>query len=149
MLPSCATDVTSISRSSVLPPEYLQASSNEHVQAVIVLVDGMFFQERKRIAQLAASARLPAVYGFREHVDAGGLISYGVNLADNFRRAATYVVKILKGAKPGDLAVEFPNKLELIINLKTSKALGGRPFADTARADRRGDRIEMLICCGA
>jgi hypothetical protein len=135
--------VTSISRSSVLPPEYLQALSNEHVQAVIVLVDGMFFQERKRIAQLAASARLPAVYGFREHVDAGGLISYGVNLADNFRRAATYVVKILKGAKPGDLAVEFPNKLELIINLKTSKALGGRPFADTARADRRGDRIEM------
>jgi ABC-type uncharacterized transport system substrate-binding protein len=73
--------VTSISRSSVLPPEYLQALSNEHVQAVIVLVDGMFFQERKRIAQLAASARLPAVYGFREHVDAGGLISYGVNLA--------------------------------------------------------------------
>jgi ABC-type uncharacterized transport system substrate-binding protein len=135
--------VTSISRSSVLPPEYLQALSNEHVQAVIVLVDGMFFQERKRIAQLAASARLPAVYGFREHVDAGGLISYGVNLADNFRRAATYVVKILKGAKPGDLAVEFPNKLELIINLKISKALGGRPFADTVRADRRGDRIEM------
>jgi hypothetical protein len=117
--------------------------SNEHVQAVIALVDRMFFQERKRIAQLAASARLPAVYGFREHVDAGGLISYGVNLADNLRRAATYVVKILKGAKPGDLAVEFPNKLELIINLKISKALGGRPFADTARADRRGDRIEM------
>ena len=121
---------------------YLQALSNEHVQAVIVLVDGMFLQERKLIAQLAASARLPAVYGFRHHVDAGGLISYGVNLAD-FRRAATYVVKILKGAKAGDLAVEFPNKLKLIINLKTSKALGGRPFADTARADRRGDRIEM------
>jgi putative ABC transport system substrate-binding protein len=104
-----------------------------NVQAVIVLVDGMFFQERKRIAQLAASARLPAVYGSREHVDAGGLISYGVNLADNFRRAATYVVKILKGAKPGDLAVEFPNKLELIINFKTSKALGGRLFADTCQ----------------
>jgi hypothetical protein len=65
-LPSCATDVTSISRSSVLPPEYLQALSNECVQAVIVLVDGMFFQERKRIAQLAASARLPAFYSFRE-----------------------------------------------------------------------------------
>ena len=60
--------MTSISRSSVLPPEYLQALSNGHVQAVIVLVDGMFFLERKRIAQLAASARLPAVYGFREHV---------------------------------------------------------------------------------
>ena len=74
--------------------------------------------------QLAASARLPAVYGFREHVDAGGLISYGVNLAQNFRRSATYVDKILKGAKPGDLPVEFPNKLELVINLKTAKALG-------------------------
>jgi ABC transporter substrate binding protein len=112
----------------------LQALSNEHVQAVIVLVDGMFFQERKRIAQLAASARLPAVYGFREHVDAGGLISFGLNLADNFRRAATYVVKILKGAKPGDdLAVEFPNKRELIINLNTSKALEGRSFADTCQ----------------
>jgi hypothetical protein len=139
LLPGCATDVTSISRSSVLPPEYLQALSNEHVQAVIVLVDGMFFQERKRIAQLAASASLL----WLSRIVAGGLISYGVYLADSFRRAATYVVKILKGAKPGDLAVEFPNKLELIINLKTSKALGGRPFADTARADRRGDRIEM------
>jgi ABC-type uncharacterized transport system substrate-binding protein len=94
------------------------------VQAVFLLVDGMFLQERKRIAQLAASARLAAVYGFREHVDAGGLISYGVNLADNFRLAATYVVKILKGTQAGDLAVEFPNKPELIINLKTSKALG-------------------------
>jgi putative ABC transport system substrate-binding protein len=101
-----------------------QMFSNKHVQAVIVLVDGMLFQERDRIAQLAASARLPAVYAIREHVDAGGLISYGVNLAENFRRAATYVVKILKGAKPADLPVEFPNKLELIINLKTAKALG-------------------------
>ena len=88
--------MTSISRSSVLPPEYLQALSNEHVQAVIVLVDGMFFQERKRIAQLAASRLLAAVYGFREHVDAGGIIGYGVNLADNFRRAATYVVRSSK-----------------------------------------------------
>jgi hypothetical protein len=119
------------------------------VQAVIVLVDGMFFQERKRIAQLAASARLSAFYGFREHVDAGGLISYGVNLADNFRRAATYVVKILKGAKPGDLAVEFPNKLELIINLKTSKALGGRPFADTCQRPlcaKSGPSLTIIIC---
>ena len=113
------------------------------MRAVIVLVDGIVLPGEETHRQLAASARLPAVYGFREHVDAGGLISYGVNLADNFRRAATYVVKILKGAKPGDLAVEFPNKLELIINLNTLKALGGRPFPDTARADRRGDRIEM------
>jgi len=93
LLPSCATDVTSISRSSVLPPSICKHCRTSNVQAAIVLVDGMFFQERKRIAQLAASARLPAVYGFREHVDAGGLISYGVNLADIFRRAATYVVK--------------------------------------------------------
>ena len=101
-------------------------------------MDGMFFQERKLIAQLAASARLPAVYGFRQHVDGGGLISYVVNLAGNFRRAATYVVKILKGAKPGDLAVEFPNKLKLIINLKTSKALGGRSFAVIGSSFLRG-----------
>ena len=114
-----------------------------------MLVDGMSFQERKRIAQLAASVRLPAVYGFREHVDAGGLISYGFNLADNFRRAATYVVKILKGAKRGDVAVEFPNTLELIIDLHTSKHSGVDLSPITARADRRGDRIEMPFCYGA
>jgi putative tryptophan/tyrosine transport system substrate-binding protein len=116
--------------------------SNEHVQAVIVLVDGMFFQERKLIALLAASARLPAVYGFRQHVDGGGLISYVVNLAGNFRRAATYVVKILKGAKPGDLAVEFPNKLKLIINLRTSKALG----VNLSRSLARASCAEFLNC---
>jgi putative ABC transport system substrate-binding protein len=97
--------------------------SNERVQAVVVLPDAMLFQERERVAELAAAARLPAVYGFRDHVDAGGLISYGVNYADNFRRAAIYVVKILNGAKPSDLPVEFPNKLELVINLKAAKAL--------------------------
>ena len=101
-----------------------QALANDRVQAVIVLVDGMFFQERNRIAALAAAARLPAIYGFRDHVDAGGLVSYGVNLAENFHRCATYVNKILKGANPGDLPVEFPTKLELIINNKAVKALG-------------------------
>jgi putative tryptophan/tyrosine transport system substrate-binding protein len=101
-----------------------QALANDRVQAVIVLVDGMFFQERNRIAALAAAARLPAIYGFRDHVDAGGLVSYGVNLAENFHRSATYVHKILKGAQPGDLPVEFPTKLELIINNKAAKALG-------------------------
>jgi putative ABC transport system substrate-binding protein len=94
------------------------------VQAVIVQVDGMFFQERKHMAELAATARLPAVYGFRDHVDAGGLVSYGVNLAECFRSAAGYVAKILRGSKPGELPVEFPTKLELIINLTTAKALG-------------------------
>jgi ABC-type uncharacterized transport system substrate-binding protein len=101
-----------------------QALVNNRVQAAVMLVDGMFFNERERIATLAVAARLPVIYGFRDHVDAGGLISYGVNLAANFHRAATYVVKILKGAKPDDLPVEFPTKLELVINLRTAKALG-------------------------
>jgi putative tryptophan/tyrosine transport system substrate-binding protein len=113
-----------------------QQLSNHHVQAVFILGDAMLFQERQRVAALAAAARLPAVYGFRGHVDAGGLMSYGVNYAENFRRAATYVVKILKGAKPSDLPVEFPNKLELIINLKAAKALGlDIPPMLLARAD--------------
>ena len=101
-----------------------QALANDHVQGVIVLIDGMFFNERQRIAKLAEAMHLPAFYAFRDHVDAGGLISYGVNLAECFRRAATYVIKILRGAKPGDLPVEFPPKLELVINLRAAKALG-------------------------
>lgn len=100
------------------------ALASERVEAIIVLVDGMAFQERNRIAALVAAVRLPAIYGFRDHVDAGGLGSYGVNLDENFHRSATYVHKILKGAQPGDLPVEFPTKLELIINNKTAKALG-------------------------
>jgi len=104
--------------------------------AVVVQVDGMFFNERARIAGLAAAARLPAVYGFRDHVDAGGLISYGVNLAECFRTAAGYVVKILQGSSPGDLPVEFPTKLELVINLKAAKDLGVTvPAALLATAD--------------
>lgn len=101
-----------------------QVMANDHVQVVIVLVDGMLFSERERIAALAATARLPAIYGFRDHVDAGGLVSYGVNLSENFHHAATYVDKILKGARPGDLPVEFPTKLELVVNNKVAKALG-------------------------
>jgi putative ABC transport system substrate-binding protein len=84
----------------------------------------MFFNERRRLVDLAAKHRLPAGYPWREGVDAGGLISYGPSIADLYRRAATYVDKILKGAKPGDLPVEQPTKFELVINLKTAKALG-------------------------
>jgi putative ABC transport system substrate-binding protein len=92
--------------------------------ALTVLTSAMFINERRRLADLAANNRLPAVYTWREFVDAGGLMSYGPNLADLFRRAVTYVDKILKGAKPGDLPVEQPTKFELVINVKTAKALG-------------------------
>jgi len=91
--------------------------------AVAVLSTPMFSSERARLVDMAAKHRLP-VFPFRSYVDAGGLMSYGPNVSDLFRRAATYVAKILKGAKPGDLPVEQPTKFELVINLKTAKALG-------------------------
>jgi putative tryptophan/tyrosine transport system substrate-binding protein len=92
--------------------------------ALTVLASNMLLGERRRLVDLAAENRLPAVYTWRDFVDAGGLMAYGPDLADSFRRAATYVDKILKGAKPGDLPVEQPTKFELVINLKTAKALG-------------------------
>jgi putative tryptophan/tyrosine transport system substrate-binding protein len=92
--------------------------------ALTVLGGSMFVSERRRLVDLAAKNRLPAVYTSRESVDAGGLMAYGPSVPDLFRRAATYVDKILKGAKPGDLPVEQPTKFELVINLKTAKALG-------------------------
>ncbi len=92
--------------------------------ALTVFPSNMFNSERRRLVDLAAKNRLPAVYGVREVVDAGGLMAYGPNLADLYRRAATYVDKILRGAKPADSPVEQPTKYELVINLKTAKALG-------------------------
>ena len=92
--------------------------------ALTVLTGLMLFNERRRLVDLAAKNRLPAVYPSRDFVDAGGLMAYGANRADSFRRAATYVDKILKGAKPADLPIEQPTKFELVINLKTAKALG-------------------------
>jgi putative tryptophan/tyrosine transport system substrate-binding protein len=104
--------------------------------AVTVQSTNIFFIERTRLVDLAAKNRLPAMYLSREFVDAGGLMSYGPNVADLHRRAATYVDKILKGAKPGDLPVEQPTKFELVINLKTANALGLTvPPAILARAD--------------
>ena len=104
--------------------------------ALTVLQSTMFFNERRRLLDLAAKSRLPAVYPGREYVDAGGLMAYGPNLADLWRRAATYVDKILKGAKPADLPVEQPTKFELVINLKTAKALGLTiPSSVLGRAD--------------
>jgi putative ABC transport system substrate-binding protein len=98
--------------------------TRERANALTILPSPMFFIERRRLVDLAAKNRLPAVYPRREFVDAGGLMAYGPNGADMYRRAATYVDKILKGAKPGDLPVEQPTKFELVINLKTAKALG-------------------------
>jgi len=100
------------------------AMAKERVGALLVVADSLFIFHRTRLADLAARSRLPAAYGVREHVEAGGLMSYGPSLRDLFRRGATYVDKILKGAKPADLPVEQPTQFELVINLKTAKALG-------------------------
>jgi ABC-type uncharacterized transport system substrate-binding protein len=100
------------------------ALARKRVDVVIVLRDPLFFTQRRTLAAAALASRLPTIYAFREPVDDGGLISYGISISQNFRRAADYVVKILKGAKPGDLPVEFPTKLEFVINLPTAKALG-------------------------
>jgi ABC-type uncharacterized transport system substrate-binding protein len=100
------------------------AMAKERVGALLVLSDAIFSSHRTRLADLAARSRLPAAYGVRESVEAGGLMSYGPSLLDSYWRAATYVDKILKGAKPADLPVEQPTKFELVINMKTAKALG-------------------------
>ena len=107
------------------------------VGALTVLPSAMFNSERRRLGGLAAKNRLPAVYPQKAYVDAGGLMAYGPDFADLYRRSATYVDKILKGAKPGDLPVEQPTKFELVINLKTAKALGLTiPPSVLARADQ-------------
>src|SRR5215813_522375 len=106
------------------------------VEVVIVEQSSMLIISRKQIAEAAAAKELPTVYCCREHVEAGGLISYGVNLDSCFHRAAYYVDKILKGTKPRDLPVEFPTRIELVINLKTARALGLEvPPTLLARAD--------------
>ncbi len=96
----------------------------ERAGALIVLPDAFFLAQGRRITELAAQQRLPTMFWTREPVESGGLMSYGQNIAEQFYRAATYVDKILKGAKPGELPVEQPTKIELVINLKTAKALG-------------------------
>src|SRR5262245_53425289 len=92
--------------------------------ALLVFGSGLLAAHARRIAELASKSRLPAMYSFRSNVEVGGLISYGVNGIDNFRRAAVFVDKILKGAKAADLPIEQPTKFELAVNLKTAKALG-------------------------
>ena len=102
----------------------MDAAAEHRADALIVFDDPVLWSYRTQIVELAGKRRLPAMYGYREFVDAGGLMSYGVSLTDSCRRAATYVDRILKGAKPGDLPVEQATKFELAINLKTAKALG-------------------------
>jgi len=107
------------------------------VQAMLLLPDNVIFNQRDRIVRLLAQARLPAVHWRREWVEAGGLISYGLDNQALYREAAAYVHKILMGAKPGDLAVEQPNKFEVFINLKAAKALGiAIPQAIRLQADK-------------
>jgi putative tryptophan/tyrosine transport system substrate-binding protein len=113
------------------------AASKGHADAVLVLSTPVFNPYRTEIADLAVKNRLPAIYSTPEYVEAGGLMTYGVNLADLYRRAATYVDKILKGAKPAELPVEQPKKFELIINLKAAKQIGLTiPPNVLARADK-------------
>jgi putative ABC transport system substrate-binding protein len=96
----------------------------QRAEAVVVVTDAMYFTERAKLQELIQTTRLPVAYALREHVVTGGLLSYGADLAANYRLAAKYVDKILKGAKPADLPVEQAIKFELVINLKTAKALG-------------------------
>jgi len=109
-------------------PEALEAAFETarqgHADALITLPDAMLWNQRLQVVGLAAQHRLPALFPEREFVDAGGLLSYGPSVPASFHRAATYVDKILKGTKPADLPVEQPIKFELVINLKTAKALG-------------------------
>jgi putative ABC transport system substrate-binding protein len=113
------------------------AMSRERVEAVMLLPDSMLLDNRARIEAIAARFRLPTVSWGSDHAQAGGLISYGPNVAERFHRAATYVDRILKGAKPADLPIEQPAVFELIINLKTARALGLTiPASLLERADR-------------
>jgi len=113
------------------------AAIKEHAEALIVLTGGILSAHRTRIFEYVVKHRLPAIYSGQQYVEAGGLMSYGVNLTDLDRRAATYVDKILKGAKPSDLPVEQPKKFEFFVNLKAAKQIGLTiPLNVLARADR-------------
>ena len=114
-----------------------QTAKQKQVNGIMTLTTRRFFAERKRIVELAAQHRLPAIYFQREFVDEGGLMSYGADYADLYRRAAVYVDKILKGAKPADLPVQQATKFEFVINLKAAKQVGLTiPPNVLARADK-------------
>jgi ABC-type uncharacterized transport system substrate-binding protein len=114
----------------------IQTFIRERASIVIVLASPMFVNASRRIATFALASRLPTIYNFREQVEDGGLISYGTDLRQNYRRAAYFVDRILKGEKPGNLPIEFPTKVELVVNATTAKAIGVTiPPTLLARAD--------------
>jgi ABC-type uncharacterized transport system substrate-binding protein len=123
----------------------LAAQAREPNGGLIVMPDTFTTARRAEITALAARHRLPTVYPFRYFAQSGGLLSYGTDLVHDFRRAATYADRILKGAKPSELPVQGPVKFELVINLKTAKALGLEVSANSPRPRRRGDRIAVLF----
>jgi putative ABC transport system substrate-binding protein len=98
--------------------------ADDHSRAVVIFADALMVFHEKKLADLALQNRLPAIFGFREFADQGGLVSYGASFREQYRRLAWYVDRILKGANPADLPIEQPTKFELVINLKTAKALG-------------------------
>ena len=112
-----------IRKTSEIGPAFDDAS-RQHVNALIIGIDAVTQANQQLILDLAITHRMPAIYASREFVDAGGLLTYGVNYPDLYRRAATLVHKIFRGAKPADLPVEQPTKFELVINLKAAKAIG-------------------------
>jgi putative ABC transport system substrate-binding protein len=121
------------------PSEFAEAfsvASRAQAGAIVILSGSMFFTHRARLAELAIRSRLPRLMAGRESVEAGGFMAYGADIGAGFRRAADYVDRILKGARPGDLPLEQPTKFELVVNLKTARALGLTiPPAVLARAD--------------
>ena len=124
-------------RTSIDVDGAFDAILKEDTHALLVFPDGVTFTHREQIAEFAARRRLPSVFGWREYAEAGGLISYGPNREESYRRIALYVDKIRKGAKPADLPVEQPTKFEMVINLKIAKALGLTiPQSILQRADR-------------
>ena len=104
--------------------EAFAAMADDHRQGVVILADALMVFHEKKLAELTLQNRFPGIFGFREFADMGGLVSYGANLREQYRRAAWFVDKILKGANPGDLPIEQPTRFELVINLKTARALG-------------------------
>ena len=134
---ACAIDKVKVAaRSLAIPLQLLEARgpnefdsafaamAKQRVDALLVVAEGLFLRHRARLADLEAKYRLPSMHGLKENVEAGGLMSYGPSIVATFRRAAVFVDKILRGTKPRDLPIEQPTKFELVINLKTAKALG-------------------------